>query len=92
MAARSWRIRAALAGGALAALSDAVEAVGVLPPATRERTLTRGDVVAMVRYLPLGLDVGEPAVIESWARVLRGGLQLPWLTVLRPLRPEEQTG
>jgi ABC-type transport system substrate-binding protein len=34
------RIRAALAGGALAALAEAVEAVGVLPPETRERTLT----------------------------------------------------
>jgi ABC-type transport system substrate-binding protein len=34
------RIRAELAGGALAALADAVEAVRVLPPETRERTLT----------------------------------------------------
>lgn len=34
------RIRAALAEGGLAALADAVDAIRVLPPETRERTLT----------------------------------------------------
>ncbi|MCB9882512.1 MAG: hypothetical protein H6834_12040 [Planctomycetes bacterium] len=47
-------------------------------------------VLTMVRYTPplkgmLGL---ESAVLGSWTRFLEGGVQLPWLTVLRQTTPD----
>jgi hypothetical protein len=43
-------------------------------------------VLSMVRFHPQPQDLGDfsrSAVVESWHRFLQGGLQFPWLSVLR---------
>lgn len=45
-------------------------------------------VLSMVRYLKVDFEIGNPAVVESWARFWHGGVQLPWLNVLRMTTPD----
>lgn len=48
-------------------------------------------VLSMVRYHPQPNDLGDfssSAIVESWRRFLEGGVQLPWLSVLRRTAPE----